>query len=169
MNKVAAKKRLATLVDLKSLPQNEARVAIAQDVLAALALDKFSSIRGYFTGKLVKVPMQTNLSLREQLPNIPQCDVCALGGLFIAQVARDNDFDAIVYNGAIELGGCDIEDHLTRYFDEEQLDLIEAWFEIWSSAGDMSDTWIRTPRLFRMQRIMENIVQNNGTFVPELL
>ena len=171
MNKTEAKKHLDTLVDLKSMAKNEARVAIAKDVLAALALKKIATGGVYFHADVQgSERFMGSVSLRDQLPKIEQCEVCALGGLFVALVARENEFNVDVNYGTIGVFGIQVYKHLRSYFTTEQLSCIESWFECHSSdVLDIPKAWVWLEDTERMKRIMENIVDNDGTFQPSQL
>jgi hypothetical protein len=125
-----------------------------------------------------------------------QCRVCALGGLFVTAVQRADKLTVRElrklegyersYNLADPLVGLSddsVVPYLERFFDKGQLFLIEAAFEGgrgWASAYDVDVFDLKEDDYFkakafcgdlktpagRMRRIMNNIIANNGTFVP---
>jgi hypothetical protein len=118
-----------------------------------------------------------------------QCTVCALGALFTSAVERfdrlkcgDVRARASCFMEGISIRGSDIKRYLNEFFSQEQIELIEHAFEgkdpggiVVSSASDrmraMSFISIVTPSSAkapepesRMRIIMQNIIDNNGTF-----
>ena len=155
------------------------RVAIAKDVIARV--DKIGQIAkgGYIDidGNFCLGPND----LQEYVDEIePYCTVCALGSILLSKARLYNNvptsnFEAIYYHG----GRPEIVESLKDIFPIEQLDLIESAFEkdlIFSSI--ISDSFIQEIKdaaMFgseykvakdRLVAIMENIIENNGEFIP---
>ena len=148
------KKRL----DLKKMPKAQARVEIAKDVIAAVKAQRLVPTRGHY----VVFDEPVTGELRQELANIKSCQVCALGALMVAKVARTNKCD--LFN-EISLSRDETTSHLIEFFSDDELDEIEQAFEgvvvydqkYWFKYPDDSD---------RLIAIMKNIIKNNGTFKP---
>ena len=115
--------------------------------------------------------------------DLPACNCCALGAMFMSCTLYNNnqslerfeeeaayDFDARVEDKS--MGG--FSNGFDKFFSRSQLKLIEAAYEGGMGAfeaprakEDVYDWINRLPHNEkRMVAIMENIVANNGTFVP---
>lgn len=156
-----AKKNL----EFASLSNAEKRVQIAKDVLAQLALKKIQPEQGAYV----------------ESSNGETCQACALGALFVCTAVRTgNKLEDVVLDAASDdyFGFDHIREQLSPLFSEAQLGKIERAFEGWGAGDEPSDTnkygslmteayndGISSPRV-RMERIMRNIIANNGTFVP---
>ena len=182
MNKAQAKKQLNKLVDLKSLPKNKARVEIAKDVIAALALNRLVANRGSY---LRLSQNAKDGSLREQLPNV-DCEVCGIGACFVALVARNNDFNlnltSVMYDDFLEIHNVSDAhmEQLHEYFDDYQLGAIECAFEqteqpitrlvgvndceLFQNALEFGERHIDSENA--LIAIMQNIIDNDGEFIP---
>ncbi len=120
------------------------------------------------------------------------CRVCALGALWISAILRFNHLTTAKSRKLLE-DGVEIRrfiiSYLVDFFDREQLDLIETAFEgqIYSWINFFADeesleaaaNFVRHIQQSRtsisdyikfeytiLKRILENIITNNGTFVP---
>ena len=131
-----------------------------------------------------------DLELQKVLRSKKECNGCALGGLFMCAVERANKIkvsDLLGFESATESYndgdeydeepfdlGVDNEDafgYLSRFFPREQLEVIEAAFELSHGAIVNHEAAafaidVRDPS-DRMKLIMQNIIVNEGTFVPE--
>jgi hypothetical protein len=139
------------------------RVAIAKDVLAQLTARRFKAQSGMY---IVATGKKT-------------CKVCALGALFVAGVEPDVKKAEQVAEESVYL----IRKSLRSLFTTPVLEDVEAWFEgsdpmDWEERYGMwlprdtrrSDFYRKHPNdTKRMRLIMQNIVDNKGTFKPELL
>lgn len=176
----------------QKLTKGQKRVAVAQDVIASLKSGQIKAIQGTWAEPLRRenfVPEDKEVEFCEVL-NKTKCKCCGLGALFVEAVKRFDKFKSVV-----AVDDYDIYHYLKKIFSEEQLDMIECSFECGdgvnkegsfkdaipsiSSYGEYcyeynSKTYDRcvrfgktfkTPRL-RMTAIMQNIVNNNGTFKP---
>lgn len=169
-------------IDLSEISKAEARVLIAQDVLNQLNLKKIIATSGtYFAFE--DVPFDEKDFLHEVLDKT-QCQVCALGSLYYSrvQVANETRCDVVERIGDYEEDIGDYEEDsvlnninsthtimpdLNQYFDWSALDKIENYFEGWFEGNTFySDN--PDPEI-RMRKIMQNIIDNNGDFKPELL
>jgi len=108
--------------------------------------------------------------LFEQAMNTVGCEVCGIGSLFVAAMRRHDKFTiqqfTDMYKGSTDTRGAEVE-YLSKWFDVEQLDLIERYYENSNSSHygfgpifneDDDDT--------RLRMIMENILSNDGVFDP---
>jgi len=162
----------------QKLTNAQKRVQIAQDVIKSLNAGKLVAEQGVYVARNRPTKMLgTDLfdeeivcELDTVLEKIPKCNVCALGGLFVEAVKR---YDKIKTD-EISAGPWQNELHyyLKKFFSIDQLKMIEDAFE---SEGPniyygnhkalVFCHTIKKPR-DRMLKIMNNIVENNGTFKP---
>lgn len=153
--------QLSKLIDLDSLPKNQARTEIAKDVLASVKIGRLRPDHTYCDLHGVKEG-----DLRPQIPNL-RCNVCAVGAMFLADIARRNKYSVTPYSDSFtdkedycEFNRGQVLHRLRDLFSNAQLDLIETHYEYeWCQAIPDDE--------LRMNAIMENIVKNNGTFKPE--
>ncbi len=173
-----ANRRFAKLSD------DEKRITIVRDVLLQLSTKmirpKFKS--WVFWASKIQAPSDTDLSLTTQIADQP-CTGCAIGAMFVCAVRRANDLcvGAIsqAYDDTDQRWGTDFT-HVKNYMDNfslEQLRQIELAFERGEgghrAAADNPDdrravkfaSAVTTP-LGRMRCIMQNIIDNGGTFNP---
>lgn len=157
------------------------RVMIAQDVLAALKARRLKARAGmYLVGDLAGKKGE----LRDILPTVPPCSVCAKGAIMLCTVMRRdrvkvNDvfgyydhFDERTENRRSAFKGRKMSRLLGGVFSPSQLAMIENEFE--GRHYDESDPRAPGPLGYglpetsgrRLVAIMENIVKNGGTFVP---
>jgi hypothetical protein len=106
-------------------------------------------------------------SAQSQLKVMRECRVCALGGMFISYAKLFNKVNA----GAPKKPA---ESPLLEFFTQDQLILIEEYFEGWNT--DLAEEnlvqhtdWRYSPAKDRLKLIMKNIIKNDGTFCPEQL
>lgn len=92
------------------------------------------------------------------------CEVCALGGMFISYIGLKNN--VTVQDLELDIG---MRESLQEAFSSEQLHLIEGSFEGW--CDDNSESVVFYEKFEndkkRLKKIMENIVRNNGKFIPK--
>jgi hypothetical protein len=179
------------VVPFDSLSPEQRRVLIAQDVIAAINARRIVPARGIYltSDKAIAVKGE---NMREALGEHPQCTACAVGAVFVAAVERFNNAIANEYMHRTSLNRFALVDLLGIYFSNEQLALIEIAFEcmmvplsVIRRANVFEDVQLQTETqraidfgnqrraqdheqntAFRMIAIMENIIQNNGTFIP---
>lgn len=160
-------------INLSLLPKEEARVLIAKDVLKQLDAKKLVATEGTYL-EFENVKFSDSDFLHEVLAET-KCEVCALGSLYYSRVQLANEtkcgvtytwhYDDKTRYGVSRSGT--IEEDLLQYFDGEDLNAIETYFEGWREASGFSEK--NSDPETRMRKIMQNIVDNNGTFKPELL
>jgi hypothetical protein len=170
------------------------RVLIAKDVIEQIKAKRFKPTSGTWVrpkmknGRYIEVEERFDgeESVRELFigKKIPACDCCALGAMFMScttynegttvdyfSVETDWGFEERVLKEKLSNG-------LTDFFTPDQLQLIEIAFEGGDGAftADEDDDLIAQKAALwyedmsrddkRMVAIMENIIANNGTFVP---
>jgi len=160
------------------------RVAIAKDVLLLLGEEKINprstyldvpySAADFVNEANAKYFAECDVDLGDELDagvliSQASCAVCGIGSLFVAAVRKNNkmtinDFLDVEHHGNTRE---DQADYLEKWFDNEQLDLIEEFFE--HDGGYHKD---KCPMLAtndknqRLRMIMENIISNDGKFDP---
>lgn len=188
MSKVIAKKNAEFAIMTKS----QKRVAVAKDVIASLKSGQIKAIQGTWVEPL----RRENFVPENKVGDVEFCDIlnktkckcCGLGALFVEAVKRFNKFKSVA-----DVDHYDVYDYLDKIFSEEQLNMIECTFEcglgstrksdfkdvIYQSSYSYLNSYtsktydncirfgeaFKTPKL-RMIAIMQNIVNNNGTFKP---
>ena len=162
-----------------ALSDKDKRIALAKDVIKHIKGDKFKvkSNNGYFVSDEISTILdesEKEFSLQKLIKKVDDCVVCAQGALFLCDIKARNQF-SITQN----LSGIDddsIMEHLT-YFSKEQLSLIEVAFERFPDyihshidiglrirARDFGYRWNIDD--YRLIGIMENIIVNDGEFIP---
>lgn len=162
------------------LPPEKKRVAIARDVLGALALKKFIARTGAYVDNFEPGDNDDTL-------DGGKCEVCALGAVYAC--ATDRGLASMRAVQGTNANATTIRGTLGAFFSWEQMGYIEAAFERaagWAAvegtpANKLSGSWTRYDRLpraeeaanwayhlhdatERMEAIMRNIIRNKGTF-----
>jgi hypothetical protein len=171
---------------LDGMTDAEARIAIAKDVIKHLDSKKLNAKSGaycIFKSEAGQPPLSESdggSDLRGLLSTkVHHCDVCAKGAMFIAHVMRFNEVklpsaDWAYFDPARAFNGESFVTSPLQYFDEDQLDLIEAAFEGDDVQGSLSEEETDDAESFslshenddeRLRAIMQNIVDNGGTFL----
>lgn len=181
------------LMDFKKLTAAEKRVRIAKDVIDALNTKRITANRGgYILPSKGEGDLFENAALdtqvRDAFSTVKHCEVCALGGIFVAAVER---FDRIKIknlnympimrgntNTVSDLNLHHFENYLYKFFSRKQLAMIEMAFEDLHTLVDVpaisdeeEDAIFKFSYRFKtaknlMIAIMENIIKNKGTFKP---
>lgn len=163
--------------EFDAMAKAQKRVAIAKDVLAYLRAGK---IKTDVPGYLNDVDLRNGEQVRDSLQATDQaCQACAIGACFVAANLRADDL--VVHREALLLAG-GMRDYLARWFSRGQLYLIEAAFECDAETATdrgVGDRLARRAEDFglahgnrcknrtrRMRAIMQNIIDNGGTFKP---
>lgn len=169
--------------DFAKLTKPQQRVAIARDVIAALNAKKIiAKNRVYIQNAILdnlihKNPDEQVCNLMEQ---VPSCNVCVKGALFVAAVKRKDKLQAkdMLFDDEPWITRLEDEESISKYlgtdnlFSKAQLTMIEDQFEkdtivdwenenfrIWRGDIQTADG--------RMRAIMQNIIKNKGTFRPK--
>ena len=176
--------------EFNALPNNEKRILIAKDVILQVESQRIKLVGGAFI-KSKKLETFLNkqhdsVQLQTVLPDFV-CTVCAKGALFLSDITTRNNY--MVCNLSID--NRDIEYKLD-YFDNIQLDLIEMAFEtkvfshtnrkLYEFTNNRSNSFkastdegkaaiafgrtIMGDKRKRLIAIMQNIIDNDGTFIP---
>lgn len=178
---------MITLIEKKEfnkLTAAQKRVAIANDVLERLRLEMLIPNRGsLFSGEVLRKMINRRIGDdAKTLVNSVPCEACAKGALVCSWVGNFNkvsasDMSAYDY----DLGKKRYPAPLMKLFGREQLDLIEAYFEgqilsstcdkvamavIGQEANDEENTPFKSTYKGSLKKIMQNIVDNGGTFAP---
>lgn len=154
------------------------RVQIAKDVLLALNSRAIKATHmSYFydnSGTTQKVRWSSpNKSLKDLLPELPACNVCAKGAIFVCAVARQNNvtvdesqsvFSGSRIDGDWVNGDKTLSVALGDVFEADQLKIIEDAFEDMTGAYSHFYNKYGTPRQ-RMEALMRNIIRNRGRLV----
>lgn len=168
--------------EFQKLPQKCQRMAIAEDVIKRLSDGEFSAKRGSFGDWMHRFDVSDNIRIIEDMKEGLGCEACALGGMFISCI-KSESIDATDMNFRAN-PFFQIKEKLGKIFSEDQLELIECAFE--SGQGAVSENWTaykekskredfkKARDMFshrqlseeRLLSIMQNILENDGEFVP---
>lgn len=174
----------------KMMPTQQ-RVTIARDVLRLLEAEEIIAKSstymdlgrriedkdiwansGYWTGTKAE-----GVELHQLIESAPTCQVCGIGACFVAAVRRADKCKSSDMSGP---GDDDfMREYLGQWFDEGQIELIETAFEMDSSfynqprdrKNDVAFYAQEFGKGFkkdgdRLAAIFENVVKNDGKFVP---
>lgn len=177
--------------EFKKSTKPQKRVLIAQDVLAQIKAKRYVAESGAWAAPTYAEPgmaLDSGESVQKLFANqsIRQCNVCALGGLFMSCTNLNNNTTVEELCRADENLGDELEygeklsNGLDKIFSPKQLELIENYFEDADGyyGSYATDAMADHINLFnekypnpqdRLKEIMKNIVENNGTFVPKKL
>lgn len=187
-------KMSAKNVKFWELSKAEKRVAIAKDVLRQID-DKRIHVKQDMYFELGRVPKEVEDKLDKFLENSPPCTVCALGACFASMVILGDrvSISSVVslryYDGKYipteRLDDTRFRIMLRRAFTSTQISLIESAFEKFNAYdmdgngfkigegnyGPSYDRAIEFGHKIKSNRkrliaIMENIIENKGTFKP---
>ena len=171
--------------EFKKATKAQKRVMIAQDVLAQLKTKRYFAESGCWVQPNIKAACEKNLKDEDSVQElfakkkIKSCNVCALGGLFMSCINLNNnttvqDLKDETYIGDLVADDDKLSNGLNRIFTQKQLILIETYFE--GSEGYFKGDDEETVTFFenydddeRLEMIMQNIIDNNGTFKPKKL
>lgn len=184
----------------KKLTKNQMRVAIAKDVLAQMKAKKIIADVGtwmhdpkmgfmdeyvdYLVDEFIEDPSNdscefTEFHARDYTSKVKNCQVCALGSMFISAV---NLYDDIKFKADDACASAAFEDldksPLKKYFSVHELKIIEAAFEgndgchFDDLSGKDAAVAFAYHEIFkthkdRLSAIMKNIIRNNGVFKPD--
>ncbi len=166
------------------------RMAICQDALDQIKAKKFLIARGKWCdfddveGPVVEMKFDQEALLSGKAVHtvsVPSCNVCALGAIMCSSVRLGNV--ATLENSSDQ---SDVWKQLKKYFSGIQMTMIEACFERRINEGDspcrfggaeLTESQARSVGTFAAEfyeddeeglaiAILNNIIQNNGTFKP---
>ena len=169
----------------KKATKAQKRVMIAQDVLAQIKTKRYVAESGCWVQPNIKAACEKNLKDEDSVQElfakkkIKSCNVCALGGLFMSCTNLNNnttveDLKKEFYIGDFVYDDSKISNGLNRIFTRKQLILIESYFEGGEGyfKGDNEKTLAFLANYDddeRLEMIMQNIIDNDGTFKPDKL
>lgn len=182
----------------KKASKSQKRIMIAQDVLKQLGSRRYKAESGVFLYYQCKPSITDSYLMGDSAQHafahkeITNCTVCALGGLFMSCTNLNNNTTlSDLADESDSIGNYIDEDlnfsnGLDKFFTKNQLMLIEIYFE--SECGHFANSAFTDERFYnsinfdhvnkffdyrndklRLKMIMENIIENNGTFVPKKL
>lgn len=145
------------------------RVAIAKDVIAQVNARRYTATPGTFLRVEFVEPFPEGAADLRDVVGLPMvvCDVCAKGAMLLSKARL---FDAVPLDDMVVeetiLGGGD-EEILYEAFGEENADLIESAFELYSGDHLACEFGHRHKNpADRLIAIMANIVEHDGIFTP---
>lgn len=170
----------------QSLPQYKQRITIAQDVLAQTAARRFVASFGTYLEVKGENAYDIESKIGDSDVHEPldrtlagaKCEVCGIGSLFVAAIDRANQCMTDEMSSIDDSGF--MRDYLNKWFDRDQLAMIETAFEGRLINEDDTDLEYSSPEIersiaftsrlsdatARLKKIMKNIVDNRGKFVP---
>lgn len=171
--------------EFKKATKAQKRVMIAKDVLAQIKTKRYVAESGCWVQTNINATCEKDLKDEDSVQElfaekkIESCNVCALGGLFMSCTNLNNnttvqDLKNEFYIGDLVADDDKISNGLNRIFTQKQLILIETYFEGSEGyfKGDDEKTVIFLANYDddeRLEMIMQNIIDNNGTFKPNKL
>lgn len=182
------KKQLEKIANFKKLTPAQKRVRIAKDVLAQLENGKIVPAAGnYFDFYEILNNLEIEEDSKEQLCDVlnkaDNCEVCALGAIFVSAVKRMDKITVDCYSKHNGWGDGErfrkeeilMRIYLRSFFDTSQLRMIENAFEQRHIHNNEKYEELFQISVFmypknmgpksRMQAIMRNIIDNKGEFV----
>jgi hypothetical protein len=180
--------------EFKKATKAQKRVMIAKDVLAQIKAKRYIPEAGTWVdinynhfGSEMQIGEECSVQELFSEKTIESCQVCALGGLFMSCINLNN---STLFKELDEAANClgdwiaknlKLSNNLNTIFSRDQLILIELYHEGGSGYFRSSDNLkakYKHYNLFytfypndeeRLKLIMENIVENEGTFKPTKL
>jgi hypothetical protein len=160
------------------LTRKEQRVAIAEDVIAQVRAKKFVAASVYFKlgranngcDEVYSTPEfdltdNTNADLSECIA-AEGCTVCGIGSLFASAVLNADRLKVkkVASHQSVCVGRGDEVHYLRKWFDADQLNLIEDYYE--QESWRESTIYDEDDDSKRLIMIMQNIIGNKGVFDP---
>ena len=174
--------------EFKKATKAQKRVMIAKDVLAQIKAERYFPERGEWVRPLwsddqksIDIKLDPNSSIKDAFKSkaINSCEICALGGLFMSCTNLNNnttvqDLKDETYIGDLVADDDKISNGLNRIFTQGQLMLIESYFEggegYFRCGNEKTEAFLESYNDDeRLKIIMQNIIDNNGTFKPSKL
>lgn len=160
-------------IKFSRLSKAQKRVAIAQDAIQQIKAGQFQIEDHVWAELLLDDGEDMTVNQQALLVGKPvQCKCCAVGACFLSSMRLDNRAE---FNSTAEQN--DAYRQLKRYFSKDQINQIEAAFELGDGAVTADDDdekygrAIRFGRRFKNQErraigIFKNIIRHGGQFVP---
>ena len=139
----------------------EKRVILAQDVLKWIAAGRIRPEQDsyIYVPRHPKYADVNELTFPELAEKAIECEVCAKGGLIYAAFVRKG-------RSMLDYRRGSTESQITEFFSADQADAIEEYFEGWNDSPFYEN--FRDPA-DRLTALMQNIIDNDGEFVPDKL
>lgn len=157
---------------LSEMTPQEARIAIAQDVIKQLKYYKVQSVYCELPREIFDDIVKYNdKDAKEEWEQIKNCEVCGIGACFLSYVHL---FNNTTIGDLVGPNFYTISSKLNGIFSMEQLECIENAFEGYRYGSKTIKTLAfyerhsneRSDRKGLLKQIMLNIIENNGTFIP---
>jgi hypothetical protein len=170
-----------------ALSINEKRIAIAQDVIQQVRLEKFNPERGTYNDihlpgnyEICEIENQEKSMQSVLKDSGAECTVCARGAIFLSTIRKSNQYSVKEFLDGSGEGYCPDAKVENKYFTKETTLSMERVFEdniynddsesdfvlfIDNECGNSSvdrDT-------FALVAICRNVIENNGNWKPEKL
>ena len=173
----------------RKLTLRQQRIKVVRDVIRQLSDGTLVASPGTYAKFIAPKRMKPDSQLNEILESIPKCEVCGVGGIFLATVKLNNEltvedvnrrssYGTITAGVRSSMGDSVMRDYLKKWFSAEQLALIETAFERrkMHSAFVHPDKPLQAAIKFGMAyenpkarfiAICNNIIEHGGEFVVE--
>ncbi len=145
----------------KAEQRAEQRIEIAKDVLKWIRTGMIVAITSNAYFRPLTNNKYNGKQLKDVLPKIKKCEVCAKGAMFYAHVMRHNDL-VIPESGVANMNYYGEECLNLTMFTETMLGKIEDAFE----DGEYTEKHNLETDENTLKHIMNNIIKNKGTFKP---
>jgi hypothetical protein len=177
-------------IAFRRLSRPQQRVEIARDALSLMRRKKLSARRGAWAagingpvlpGDYHSAGEYETYDAQEKLLKSPECNVCALGALFVCGVRKADKLKVSARYG-MGVHEDDVFDYLGSFFSQSQLKMMECTFENGGGAVSMSELSPAAARACRafgkkylkdydngdrlLRAILRNVINNGGTFAP---
>lgn len=142
--------------------QKKMAVLLAKDVLKRLKKRYYKVLRenGYARFDRSKAWLDGKVNpgddLQKALPKLKDCEICALGGLFLSYVALK---DKVKVNRGGEISGIEVRDLLAKQIGRDQM----GWGYDPSPIEQAFEDSTGSPRQ-KLRQIMRNIIRNKGVY-----
>ncbi len=184
LSKVDIATKIAAANDLfEKLSPNERRMVIAKDVIDRLDSNYFCPVSGsYLLIDKYFYDFPPDTETLEVFETTKQCSVCARGAIFVSACLKFDGCKVSTLLEKPERHGIFLSEQEDRFFDSKQIQMIENAYEAYISSpldyqlrNKLSADELTSCRNFgekyvsnvdRMKAIMQNIIDNNGTFIP---
>lgn len=155
------------------------RIKIIRDVVSLLRAEKLKALHGHYLWVKGGTKKFNDADQVHKVVEQSECSVCGIGGLFAATVLLNNKSTVRnVFGYSANEENSYMRKYLEQWFDNVQLDLIEAAFEVSNNLivevsyfAPELDAAVRFGRKHRASKdrllaICKNMLANKGKFVP---
>lgn len=142
------------------LPAKERRILIAKDVVKQIKLGIYNP------KKMIYAKVESDVISQESLLKNPLCEVCALGALLLSTIRLANKYTFDNF-----IGKWECNEVLKKYFNKNQIQELEFAFEMWEANGGTLKKAVEFGEQYqkpseRLVAIFENVIKNDGEFIP---